>query len=234
MGELHLEVFLERIRRENNMKINSTPPSVSYKESIYKSCVGSEGKYIRQSGGRGQYGHVIINVEPRKNGKKNLFINKIKGGAIPKEYIASVEKGIFEASKKGTIYGFQIVGVKITLCDGSYHEVDSSENAFKIAAAMALKKAIKASQPYVLEPIMEVTIETPKDYIGKIIGNIISKRGEVLNNTDKGFNVIKALIPLNEMFKYSTILRSLSQGRATYTMKFFKYKKLNENLYEKI
>jgi len=226
---------LERISRENNIVVNSSSPSVAYKETISTPCFNCEGKFIKQSGGRGQYGHVVIDLEPRKLGSGYKFVNKIKGGSIPKEYIPSINKGIIDSCDKGTILGYPIVDIKVTLKDGSFHEVDSNENAFKISGSLALKEAVRRSKPYILEPIMEVVVETPHIYIGKIIGNLTSKRGNVFSNIDlENFNIIKSYVPLNEMFKYSTPLRSISQGRASYSMRFFKYKKLPENLYEKI
>ncbi|MGX7582879.1 elongation factor G [Candidatus Vidania fulgoroideorum] len=234
MGELHLEIFKDRIIREYGVNIESSLPSVSYKERILKKCK-SEGKFIRQSGGRGQYGHVIIKLYPRKLGKGYKFINKIKGGVIPNEYISSINKGISESCYKGGKYGYPIVDLKVILLDGSFHEVDSNENAFKIAGAIALKEAINKIGTSIIEPIMYVNIETPKIYIGNIIGNLVSKRGNIiLSEENINFSTIKALVPLNEMFNFSTTLRSVSQGRSNYFMKFSNYKKLPLNLYDKI
>ncbi|MGX7588960.1 elongation factor G [Candidatus Vidania fulgoroideorum] len=234
MGELHIEIFLERILREYKIQIKSSKPRVSYRETIKLECK-KEGKYIKQSGGRGQYGHVIINICPLKRGQGIRFVNKIKGGTIPKEYFSIIEKSVYETCKKGVLMGYPVVDIKITLLDGSYHEVDSSENAFKIAASIALKKALEFSKSYILEPIMKVTIDTPNKYVGDIIGIISSKRGIIISNVDnKGFYIIKSFIPLGEMFNFSTPLRSISQGRASYNMKFFKYKKLPNTLYDKI
>ncbi|MGX7576979.1 elongation factor G [Candidatus Vidania fulgoroideorum] len=234
MGELHLEIFLERLEKENNLSIKTTPPSVSYKETIEKNCLKIEGKYIRQSGGRGQYGHVVLGLKPRRLDKGISFVNKIKYGVIPKEYIPYIKKGIIDSCKRGVILGFPVVAVEVTLYDGSFHEVDSNENAFKIASSIAFQDGIRISKPYLLEPIMEVVIETPKKYLGNIVGNLNSRRGIVYSNINKeNYSIIKSFIPLNEMFKFSTPLRSLSQGRASYTMKFSYYKKLPIDLYEK-
>ncbi|MGX7589108.1 elongation factor G [Candidatus Vidania fulgoroideorum] len=233
MGELHIEVFLDRISRENNINIISSSPRVAYRETIKNSCI-KEGKYIKQSGGRGQYGHVILKVQPLKRGSGIKFVNDIKGGVIPKEYIPTIEKSIYDTCNRG-ILGYPVIDIKINLLDGTYHEVDSSENAFKIAASIALKKAIKFSEPYVLEPIMEVIVETPEKYVGNIIGILSSKRGIIVSNKNLiNFYSIKSYVPLKEMFNFSTPLRSLSQGRANYNMKFYIYKKLPDILYEKI
>ncbi|WDR79428.1 elongation factor G [Candidatus Vidania fulgoroideae] len=234
MGELHIEVFIDRISRENKINIKSSKPRVAYRETIENKCK-KEGKYIRQSGGRGQYGHVILKIKPLKRGEGIKFIDKIKCGVIPKEYIPSIKKSIYETCNRGTLFGYPIIDIEVSLLDGSFHEVDSSENAFKIASSIALKEAIKGSNPYVLEPIMEVVIETPEKYVGNIIGNISSKRGIIISNKNLlNYCIIKSYIPLNEMFDFSTPLRSLSQGRASYSMKFYIYKKFPNIYYEKI
>ncbi|MGX7576557.1 elongation factor G [Candidatus Vidania fulgoroideorum] len=234
MGELHIDVFIERMLREYGLNVKHSSPRVAYRETI-KNPSKEEGKYIRQSGGRGQYGHVILKVEPVKRGKGILFKDKIKGGAIPKEYIPAIKKSIYETCNSGVLLGYPIIDILITIIDGSYHEVDSNENAFKIAASIALKAAIEKSNPYILEPIMEVNIETPKKYMGEIIGNLFSKRGEIIDNKEcKRITIIKSLVPLKEMFNFSTPLRSISQGRATYTMTFLKYKKLPDNIIDSL
>ncbi|WDI79364.1 elongation factor G [Candidatus Vidania fulgoroideae] len=234
MGELHIEVFIDRISRENNINIKSSKPRVAYRETIKNKCI-KEGKYIRQSGGRGQYGHVVLSIKPLKRGEGIKFIDRIKGGVIPKEYIPSIKKSIYDTCNRGILLGYPVIDIEVSLLDGSFHEVDSSENAFKIASSIALKEAIKHSNPYILEPIMEVVIETPEKYLGNIIGNISSKRGIIISNKNLlNFCIIKSYIPLNEMFDFSTPLRSLSQGRASYSMKFYIYKKLPNILYEKI
>ncbi|XAO72570.1 MAG: elongation factor G [Candidatus Vidania fulgoroideorum] len=235
MGELHLEVFLERIKRENKIIFNISNPKVSYKETITKISKNIEGKYIKQSGGKGQYGHVVLNVYPRKIGKGYKFINSIKGGTIPKEYIKPINKSIKENLKLGTLLGYEIVDIKVELTYGSFHEVDSNENAFKIAASIAFRKAIKKSIPILLEPIMKVEIKTPKEYIGEIISDISSKRGNIKKNINKGnIYIIKANIPLSELFNYSTNIRSKTKGRASYNMKFNYYKKVPETIINKI
>ncbi|MGX7576414.1 elongation factor G [Candidatus Vidania fulgoroideorum] len=226
MGELHIEVFLERLKREYNILLTKGNPKVSYRETITKCSKSIEGKYIRQSGGRGNYGHVVINVYPRKLGKGNKFVNSIKGGSIPKEYIKPIKKSIIDNLNKGVLYGFPVVDLKVELIFGTYHEVDSNENAFKIAASIALKNALKSSKPVILEPIMKVTVNTPKDYIGNIISDLTSKRGVIISNEDynASFSLIISSVPMSEMFGYSTKLRTITKGRAFYNMEFYKYK----------
>ncbi len=222
MGELHLDIILDRLKREFNVHCSSGKPKVSYKETI-TGTVTQEGKYIRQSGGKGQYGHVIIKIKPNKE-KKFEFINQISKGAIPKEYISSIEKGIYEHINNGIMYGYQMNGIKVILIDGSFHEVDSSEVAFKNAGSLAFRNGVKKCNIILLEPIMLVDVITPEEYLGKIIGDISSKRGIINNINDISKNKhIKADIPLSEMFGYTTILRSISKGRATYNMEFKKY-----------
>jgi len=234
MGELHLEIIVDRMKREFNVEANIGKPEVSYRETILKKAA-AEGKYIRQTGGRGQYGHVILDVEPNQRGAGYKFVNKIVGGIIPKEYIPAVDKGIKEAIETGVIAGYPVCDVIVTLYDGSFHEVDSSEIAFKIAGSMAFKEAFKKASPIILEPIMEVEVVTPDEFMGDIIGNLNARRGKI-EGVEKRSNmqIIKAFVPLSDMFGYSTALRSLSQGRANYTMQFSRYEPLPNNLKEAI
>ncbi|MGX7576841.1 elongation factor G [Candidatus Vidania fulgoroideorum] len=224
MGELHVEVFIEKIKREFGIIVKKSEPMVSYKETISKVSKNIEGKYIRQSGGRGQYGHVVINIYPRKIGKGFKFVNLIKGGVIPKEFIKPIKKSIEGNLIKGA-FGNPITDIKVELVFGSFHEVDSNENAFKIAASIAFKNAIENSNPVILEPIMKVEINTPTENLGDIIGNISSKKGiiKICKKMDN-FSIIKCFIPMSEMFSYSTILRSLTKGRASFVMEFSHYK----------
>ena len=234
MGELHLEIIVDRMKREFNVEANIGKPEVSYRETILKKAT-AEGKYIRQTGGRGQYGHVILDVEPNQRGAGYKFVNKIVGGIIPKEYIPAVDKGIKEAIETGVIAGYPVCDVIVTLYDGSFHEVDSSEIAFKIAGSIAFKEAFKKASPIILEPIMEVEVVTPDEFMGDIIGNLNARRGKI-EGVEKRSNmqIIKAFVPLSDMFGYSTDLRSLSQGRANYTMQFSRYEPLPNNLKEAI
>jgi elongation factor G len=223
MGELHLEIIVDRLLREFKVSANVGKPQVAYKETI-RSAAKSEGKFIKQTGGRGQYGHVFIAVEPLQAGKGFEFENKIVGGTIPKEYIPAVEKGIKEAADRGILAGYPFVDFKATLYDGSYHEVDSSEMAFKIAGSMAFKEAAKNAKPVILEPIMSLEVVTPEEYMGDVIGDLNARRGKVLSIERRGnVQVIKAYAPLAEMFGYATDLRSKTQGRAIYTMQFSHY-----------
>jgi len=223
MGELHLEIIVDRMKREFKVEANVGKPQVAYRETIRRS-VEQEGKFVRQSGGRGQYGHVWIRIEPLEEGKGYEFVNEIVGGAIPREYIPAVDKGIKEQLGNGVIAGFPIVDVKVTVFDGSYHDVDSSEQAFKIAASMGFKEGCKRAKPVLLEPIMAVEVETPVEFVGNVIGDLSARRGVLQGQEDVvGTMVIKAEVPLGEMFGYSTTMRSLSQGRATYTMEFKHY-----------
>ena len=218
MGELHLEIIVDRLKREFNVEVNTGKPQVAYRESI-KKTVEKEGKYIRQSGGRGQYGHVFIKMEPLGRGTGVEFENKIVGGSIPREYIPAVEKGVKEASETGVLAGYPVVDVKVSLFDGSFHEVDSSEIAFKIAASEAFKDAQRAADPYLLEPIMKVEVISPEEFMGDIIGNLSSKRGQIEGTEMRGnARVIGAKVPLSEMFGYATDLRGMTQGRASFTM----------------
>lgn len=230
MGELHLEVIVDRLSREFKVDANVGRPQVAYRETITKSTE-TEGKFIRQTGGRGQYGHVKIRVEPQERGEGFKFFDEIKGGVIPKDYIPSVEKGIKEAMETGVISGFPVVDVAVTLFDGSYHEVDSSEIAFKIAASQAFKDAVHKSSPVVLEPIMKVEVVVPEDFMGNVIGDLSSRRGKVNMTEARGdLQAVKAEVPLGEMFGYATNLRSMSEGRGLFSMEFSHYEPLPDNL----
>ncbi|GAQ94557.1 elongation factor G [Thermodesulfovibrio aggregans] len=234
MGELHLEIIVDRLTREFKVGANVGKPQVAYKETI-KLPAKAEGKFIRQTGGRGQYGHVWIEVEPLERGKGFEFVNKIVGGTIPREYIPAVEKGIIEAMEGGVLAGYPVVDVKVTLFDGSYHEVDSSELAFKIAASMAFKDACKKAELVLLEPIMDVEVVVPEEYMGEVIGDLNSRRGKIQSMEKRGkAQVIRAMVPLSEMFGYATDLRSKTQGRGTYTMQFSHYDEVPKNLTEQI
>ena len=232
MGELHLEIIVDRLKREFSVEANVGKPQVAYRETI-KTTIEQEAKYIKQSGGRGQYGHVWLKLEPQEAGKGFEFVNAIVGGAIPREFINPVEKGVKEQMENGVIGGFPVVDVKVTLFDGSFHDVDSSEVAFKVAASQAFKEGAKKAKAVILEPIMSVEAVTPKDYLGDVTGDLNRRRGIVLGMEDTvAGNVVKAEVPLSEMFGYSTTLRSMSQGRATYTMEFTKYAELPSNVAE--
>lgn len=224
MGELHLEIIVDRLRREFKVDCNVGKPQVAYRETAGHAVEKAEGKFIRQSGGRGQYGHAIINMEPGEPGTGYSFENKIVGGVVPKEYIPSIDKGIQEALETGVVAGYPVVDIKVELIDGSYHEVDSSEAAFKIAGSMAIKDALKKSDPVLLEPIESVEVETPEEYLGDVMGNLSSRRGKIEGMEDRNnARVLKAKVPLGEMFGYATDLRSQTQGRASYTMQFASY-----------
>ncbi len=224
MGELHLEIIVDRLRREFSVSANIGRPQVAYRETIRKAASGVQGRFVRQTGGRGQYGHVVIDVEPGETGSGFVFEDRIKGGSVPREYIASVERGLRDALNSGVVEGYPVVDLKATLVDGSYHDVDSSEMAFRIAGSMALKEGLRRSSPVLLEPVMDVEIVTPSEYMGDLIGDLSARRGKVGGMTDRGdAQVIGASVPLGEMFGYSTALRSLSQGRAVYTMQFSHY-----------
>jgi len=234
MGELHLEILVDRMFREFKVEANVGKPQVAYKETI-KGKAEAEGKYIRQSGGRGQYGHVWLRVEPLERGKGVEFVNAIKGGIIPQEFIPAVEKGVKEAREKGVLAGFPLVDLRVTLYDGSYHEVDSSEAAFKIAGSMALQEAAKRAGLLLLEPIMHVEVITPEQFLGDIVGDINSKRGKILEMGERiNVRVVDAEVPLAEMFGYATKLRSMTQGRGTFTMEFKKYEEVPKNVAELI
>ena len=235
MGELHLEIIVDRMKREFGVEANVGAPQVAYRETIRKVCDKVEGKFIKQSGGRGQYGHVVLRIEPQAPGKGYEFVDAIKGGSVPREYIPAVEKGLKDTLPTGVLAGFPVVDVKVTLVDGSYHEVDSNENAFKMAASIAFKEGMRRANPTLLEPMMAVEVETPEDFMGNVVGDLSSRRGMVQGMDDVGgIKVIKAEVPLAEMFGYSTTMRSLSQGRATYTMEFKHYVEAPKNVAEAI
>src|SRR5688500_7247210 len=235
MGELHLEIIVDRMKREFGVEASVGKPQVAYRETIRKSVDSVEGKFVKQSGGRGQYGHVVLKVEPNEIGKGFEFVDAIKGGAVPREYIPAVEKGLRETLPAGVLAGYPVVDVKVTLHYGSYHEVDSNENAFKMAASIGFKEGMRRCNPVLLEPIMAVEVETPSDFVGNVIGDLMSRRGHLQGQEDvAGTIVIKAEVPLEQMFGYSTSLRSLTQGRATYTMEFKHYAEAPKNVAESI
>ncbi len=234
MGELHLDIITDRMKREFKVEANIGAPQVAYRETITKPAKG-EGKFIRQSGGRGQYGHVLIEVNPREAGEGYEFVDKIKGGAVPQEFIPPAEKGIKEAMQKGVVAGYPLVDMVVTLYDGSYHDVDSSEMAFQVAGSMALQDAAKKADPVLLEPIMKVEVVTPEDFLGDVMGDLNSKRGRIEQTSDRGQSkVIDSMVPLSEMFGYATSLRSMTQGRASYTMEFDHYEQVPRNITEQI
>ena len=236
MGELHLEIIVDRMKREFGVEANVGKPQVAYRETIRKTIEDSEGKFVRQSGGKGQYGHVVFKIEPNEAGKGFEFVDAIKGGVVPREYIPAVEKGVIEALTAGVLAGYPVVDVKVTLHFGSYHDVDSSEMAFKMAAIFGFKEGCRKASPVILEPMMAVEVETPEDYAGNVMGDLSSRRGMVQGMDDMvgGGKAIKAEVPLSEMFGYSTTLRSMSQGRATYTMEFKHYTEAPRNVAEAI
>ena len=235
MGELHLEIIVDRMKREFGVEASVGKPQVAYRETIKKPCDKVEGKFIKQSGGRGQYGHVVLKVEPNAAGKGFEFVDAIKGGSVPREYIPAVEKGLIDTLPAGVLAGFPVVDVKVTLFDGSFHEVDSNENAFKMAASMAFKEGMRRASPTILEPMMAVEVETPADFMGNVVGDLSSRRGMIQGMDDVvGIKVVKAEVPLAEMFGYSTALRSATQGRATYTMEFKHYSEAPKNIAEAI
>jgi len=235
-GELHLEIIVDRMKREFGVEANVGKPQVAYRETIRKGVSDVEGKFVRQSGGKGQYGHVVFRVEPNEAGKGFEFLDEIKGGVVPREYIPAVEKGVIEALNQGVLAGYPVVDVKVALTFGSYHDVDSNENAFKMAAIFGFKEACRKANPVILEPMMAVEVETPEDYAGNVMGDLSSRRGMVQGMDDMagGGKAIKAEVPLSEMFGYSTTLRSMSQGRATYTMEFKHYAEAPKNVSEAI
>jgi elongation factor G len=235
MGELHLEIIVDRMQREFKVDANIGRPQVAYRETIRKRVDKVEGKFVRQSGGKGQYGHVVINMEPSGQGHGFVFEDKIVGGVIPREYIGPVEQGIKEALENGVLAGYPMVDVKVELTYGSYHEVDSSEMAFKIAGSMAFKEAAKRANPVILEPMMNVEVVCPEAYMGDILGDLSSRRGKIGGMTQRGeAQVIAASVPLSEMFGYSTKLRSSSQGRAVYSMEFSHYEEVPKAKAEEI
>ena len=236
MGELHLEIIVDRMKREFGVEANVGKPQVAYRETIRRAVVDIEGKFVRQSGGKGQYGHVVLKLEPQEPGKGFEFVDAIKGGVVPREFIPAVRKGVEESLPAGVLAGYPVVDVKVTLTFGSYHEVDSNENAFKMAASLGFKDGCRKAGPVILEPMMAVEVETPEDYAGSVMGDLSSRRGMVQGMDDMpgGGKVIKAEVPLSEMFGYSTTLRSMSQGRATYTMEFKHYSEAPKNVADAI
>jgi len=234
MGELHLEIIVDRLKREFNVEATVGKPQVAYKETLTRSADG-EMKYAKQTGGRGQYGHAKIHVHPAEPGTGYVFVNEIKGGAIPKEFIKPIDEGIKEALTRGVLAGYPIDDVKVELYDGSYHDVDSSEMAFKIAGSMAFQDAAKRARPVLLEPVMRVEVVVPKDYMGDVMGNLASRRGQIQSQEDRGgTQIISARVPLSEMFGYATDLRSRTQGRATYSMHFDRYEPAPANVSEEV
>jgi elongation factor G len=227
MGELHLEIIVDRLKREFNVDANVGRPQVAYRETISKPAEKVQGRFVRQTGGSGQYGDAVINLLPQQPGEGYVFEDKIVGGKIPKEYIPAINAGIQEAMGSGILAGYPVVDVKVELIEGSYHEVDSSERAFKIAGSMAFKEAMKRAKPKLLEPMMAVEVTTPEDYLGDVMGNLNSRRGRIENMEPVGnAQVIKASVPLSEMFGYATDLRSMTQGRADFTMQFDRYEEV--------
>ena len=235
MGELHLDIIVDRMRREFNVEASVGAPQVAYRECI-KKAVEQEGKFVKQSGGRGQFGHVWLKIEPNEAGKGYEFVDAIKGGVVPREFIPAVDKGLQDAVTSGVLAGFPVVDIKFTLFDGSYHDVDSNENAFRMAASMAFKEGMKKASPTLLEPMMAVVVETPEDYMGNVMGDLSSRRGMVQGMEDLpgGIKEVRAEVPLSEMFGYATSLRSLSQGRATYSMEFKHYTEAPKNVAEAV
>lgn len=236
MGELHLEILVDRMRREFGVEATVGKPQVAYRETIRATCNEVEGKFVKQSGGRGQYGHVVLKLEPQEQGKGYEFVDAIKGGVVPREYIPAVDKGIQETLKAGVLAGYPVVDIKVTLIFGSYHDVDSNENAFKMAGSMGFKEGMRRASPVLLEPMMAVEVETPEDFMGNVMGDLSSRRGIVQGMEDMvgGGKVVRAEVPLAEMFGYSTSLRSLTQGRATYTMEFKHYSDAPRNVAEAV
>jgi len=233
---LHLEIIVDRMKREFGVEANVGKPQVSYRETI-KEKAEAQGKYVKQSGGRGQYGDCWLRVEPfNEEGKSFMFVDEVKGGSVPREYIPAIEKGVKEALTSGVLAGYPMIDLKVTVFDGSYHEVDSSELAFKMAAIFGFKDAVAKAKPVLLEPVMKVEVTTPEEYMGNIIGDLNAKRGQIDEMTDRpaGIKLVRAKVPLAEMFGYSTSLRSMSQGRANYTMEFLKYAEVPRNILEQI
>ncbi|HEX2603210.1 MAG TPA: elongation factor G, partial [Oxalicibacterium sp.] len=237
MGELHLEILVDRMKREFNVEATVGKPQVAYRETIGKTAADVEGKFVKQSGGRGQYGHAVITLEPLEAGKGYEFVDEIKGGVIPREYIPAVDKGIQESLKSGILAGYPVVDVRARLTFGSYHDVDSNENAFRMAGSMAFKDAMRRANPVLLEPMMAVEVETPEDFLGNVMGDLSSRRGMVQGTDDiagGGGKIVRAEVPLAEMFGYSTTLRSLTQGRATYTMEFKHYAPVPKHILDQV
>ena len=236
MGELHLEIIVDRLMREFSVDANVGQPQVAYRETIRKRVDKVEGRFVRQTGGRGQFGHVYLSVEPNEQGAGYVFESKIVGGSIPREYIPAVDQGVKEALEGGVVAGFPMVDVKVELIDGSYHEVDSSEVAFKIAGSMALKEAVKRASPTLLEPVMAVEVVVPKDFVGTVVGDLTSRRGRIGGMESRGAiaEVVNAQVPLSQMFGYATAVRSATQGRATFTMQFHSYQEVPQSIAEEI
>ncbi|USX17973.1 elongation factor G [Oxalobacteraceae bacterium OTU3REALA1] len=237
MGELHLEILVDRMRREFSVEATVGKPQVAYRETIQKAASDVEGKFVKQSGGRGQYGHVVLTLEPMEPGKGYQFVDAIKGGVVPREYIPAVDKGVQETLRSGVLAGYPVVDVKVTLTFGSYHDVDSNENAFRMAGSMAFKDGMKRADPVLLEPMMQVEVETPEEFMGNAMGDLTARRGMVQGMDEipgGGGKIIRALVPLAEMFGYSTTLRSLTQGRATYTMEFKHYAAVPKHILDQI
>ncbi|HZV66130.1 MAG TPA: elongation factor G [Telluria sp.] len=237
MGELHLEILVDRMRREFGVEASVGKPQVAYRETIHKAAADVEGKFVKQSGGRGQYGHVVLTLEPREAGKGYEFVDAIKGGVIPREFIPAVDKGVQETLRSGVLAGYPVVDVKVTLTFGSYHDVDSNENAFRMAGSIAFKEAMRRGDPVLLEPMMQVEVETPEEFMGNVMGDLTSRRGMVQGMDEiagGGGKIIRASVPLAEMFGYSTTLRSLTQGRATYTMEFKHYAAVPRHILDQI
>jgi elongation factor G len=235
MGELHLEIIVDRLKREFNVDANVGRPQVAYRETVGKEALGIQGKFVRQTGGSGQYGDAVINLYPQEPGAGYEFVDKIVGGKIPKEYIPAVDAGIQEAMGSGILAGYPVVDVKIELVEGSYHDVDSSERAFKIAGSMAFKEAMKRAKPRLLEPTMAVEVTTPEEYLGDVMGNLNSRRGRIESMSPLGnAQVVKASVPLAEMFGYATDLRSMTQGRADFTMQFDRYEEVPQSIASEI
>ncbi|MEY8169566.1 elongation factor G, partial [Burkholderia multivorans] len=236
MGELHLEILVDRMKREFGVEATVGKPQVAYRETVRTTAADVEGKFVKQSGGRGQYGHAVITLEPNP-GKGYEFLDEIKGGVIPREFIPAVNKGIEETLKSGVLAGYPVVDVKVHLTFGSYHDVDSNENAFRMAGSMAFKEAMRRAKPVLLEPMMAVEVETPEDFMGNVMGDLSSRRGIVQGMEDiagGGGKLVRAEVPLAEMFGYSTALRSATQGRATYTMEFKHYAETPTNVSEAV
>jgi elongation factor G len=234
MGELHLEILVDRMMREFKVEANVGAPQVAYRETIRKS-VKAEGKFVRQSGGKGQYGHVVIQLEPGEPGCGFEFVSKVVGGTVPKEYVGPAEAGMKEACESGILAGYPLIDVKATLLDGSYHDVDSSEMAFKIAGSMAVKEAVMKASPALLEPVMKVEVEVPEDFLGPVMGNLISRRGQIESQgVERGIAKVTTKVPLAEMFGYATDIRSMTQGRGTFTMEFANYEEVPKNVSEAI
>jgi elongation factor G len=234
MGELHLEIIVDRMKREFKVEANVGKPQVAYRETI-RATVESEGKHVKQSGGRGQFGHVWLKLEPNEEGKGVEFINGIVGGTVPREFIPAVEKGVYEAIETGVMAGYPVVDVKVTLFDGSYHDVDSDEISFRMASIFGFKDGFRKARPVILEPIMKVEVVTPEDYMGDVIGDLNRRRGQILGLEDTpAGKTVTAEVPLAEMFGYATNVRSMSQGRATFTMEFSKYMEVPANVAETI